>query len=77
MFEFCGGVGIGCLQAQEDFATFGGVHCSFKLIRKYQIRHSRAGGNPEGLFNMLLVFVLATQRNYFFGLDSRLRGNDG
>jgi hypothetical protein len=29
------------------------------------IRHSRAGGNPEGLFNMLLAFVLATQGKQF------------
>ena len=40
-----------------------------------QLRHSREGGNPVGLFNKLLILSLL-RSGFFVWLDSRLRGND-
>jgi hypothetical protein len=41
-----------------------------------QFRHSRAGGNPVGLFNGLLIILSLLRNGYFAWLDSRVRGND-
>ena len=44
------------------------------------LRHSRAGGNPAGSYNYPRSGQnrsVASLRDHFVHLDSRLRGNDG